>query len=56
LNYAVIPFILLDLDKSIEGWRRSHWYGHILIFGTLTFFWAGGSNFFKTRRTTLKRE
>lgn len=42
VNYTVIPFILLDLPPSLEGWRRAHWYGHITVGIILLFFWMGG--------------
>jgi len=45
LNYAVIPFILLDLRSSIEGWRRAYWYGHFVIGASLIFFRSGAAKY-----------
>src|ERR1700742_3328519 len=42
INFTVIPFILLDVGPSLEGWRQTHYYGHIMIGGALLFFWVGG--------------
>jgi len=47
VNYAVIPFIILDFGPSIEGWRRAHWYGHILVALALSFFRVGGGDWLK---------
>lgn len=47
LNYAASPFILLSAKDSILTWQRLGWYGHIVIMGSLVFFYAGGAKFFK---------
>jgi lysophospholipid acyltransferase len=47
LNYAVIPFILLDWQASIQGWHRAMWYGHAAVFVPLLFFWSGGSRWLR---------
>lgn len=47
LNYAASPFILLSAKDSILTWQRLGWYGHIVIIGSLVFFYAGGAKFFK---------
>src|SRR6266567_1297010 len=46
-NYAASPFILLSAKDSILSWNRLAWYGHIVIMGSLLFFYAGGTKFFK---------
>lgn len=48
LNYAVIPFILLDGRSSIQGWHRAMWYGHAAVFVPLVIFWSGGSRWLKS--------
>lgn len=42
LNYAVAPFQLLDLNRSLRAWHRMDWYGHFIIGGALVFFLNGG--------------
>jgi hypothetical protein len=27
MNFTVIPFMLLDVGKSLQGWRTLHYYG-----------------------------
>ncbi|KAL1665658.1 MBOAT, membrane-bound O-acyltransferase family-domain-containing protein [Schizophyllum commune] len=44
LNYAAAPFMLLTASASIECWRHLAWYGHIIVFGGLIFFYAGGAH------------
>ncbi|KAF9076609.1 MBOAT, membrane-bound O-acyltransferase family-domain-containing protein [Rhodocollybia butyracea] len=43
LNYTAAPFMLLTWKDSIAGWSVLGWYGHIVIIGSLVFFYAGGS-------------
>lgn len=43
LNYAVVPFILLDFGPSIEAWNRLYWHGHIGLGLLLLFFYGGGA-------------
>lgn len=45
VNYAALPFILLDLQDSLEGWRRLEWYGIWMVGSALAFFFAGGSKY-----------
>lgn len=47
LNYATAPFMLLTVKDSLTAWSRLGWYGHVIIFGSLVFFHAGGTNYFK---------
>lgn len=47
MNYATVPFMLLHLKDSIEGWGRLGYYGHVIIFTSLAFFYAGGAKFLK---------
>lgn len=41
LNFAIIPFIVLDLRPSMEVWRRLHYYGIFLTFIPLLAFRFG---------------
>lgn len=41
INYAAIPFILLDLSTSLEGWKVMLFYGHALTGAGLLLFMAG---------------
>ena len=43
VNYATVPFILLNFHDSIVAWRNLGFYGHILIFSSLAFFHSGGT-------------
>lgn len=43
LNYCVAPFMVLSGMDSIRIWRSLAWYGHIMCFGPMLFFWLGGS-------------
>ena len=45
VNYAAMPFILLDLKDSLEGWRQFGWYGFWMVGSALVFFFAGGSQY-----------
>ena len=47
LNYAAAPFMLLTFTDSITAWTRLGFYGHVVIFGSLIFFSAGGAKYFK---------
>ena len=47
LNYAAAPFMILTVTDSFAVWKRLGFYGHILVFGGLFFFRAGGSGYFK---------
>ena len=46
LNYTVTPFILLSARDSLLTWSRLGWYGHIVVMGSLVFFFGGGTQFF----------
>ena len=46
LNYAASPFILLTSSDSLLTWSRLGWYGHIVVMGSLVFFYMGGTKFF----------
>ncbi|KAH7876004.1 endoplasmic reticulum protein [Lentinula edodes] len=45
LNYVASPFMLLTWENSITGWTRLGWYGHVIVMGSLLFFYVGGSGF-----------
>jgi lysophospholipid acyltransferase len=47
LNYTASAFIIGGTWDSIETWRRLGWYGHIVVFGGLFFFYLGGAGFLK---------
>ncbi|KZT12889.1 MBOAT-domain-containing protein [Laetiporus sulphureus 93-53] len=47
LNYAVTPFMLLTVRDSLLAWSRLAWYGHIMVFGALAFFYGGGGKLLK---------
>ncbi|KAF8164820.1 endoplasmic reticulum protein [Crassisporium funariophilum] len=47
LNYAASPFIILSAKDSVTTWKRLGWYGHIVIMGSLVFFYAGGTKVFR---------
>ncbi|KAJ7283384.1 endoplasmic reticulum protein [Mycena rebaudengoi] len=47
LNYAASPFMLLTASASFSTWARLGCYGHIIIFGTMAFFYSGGTKFFR---------
>ncbi|KAL5530551.1 ALE1 [Sanghuangporus sanghuang] len=47
MNYAAMPFMLLSLKDSLNGWKVVGWYGHSLVFGGLAFFYMGGSHYLK---------
>lgn len=56
LNYMASPFMLLSFHDSILGWSRLGWYGHILIGGSLAFFYLGGTKFLrKTQAARAKK-
>ncbi|PAV20812.1 MBOAT-domain-containing [Pyrrhoderma noxium] len=46
-NYAAMPFMLLDVRDSLKGWAAVGWYGHVLVFGGMAFFYLGGSHYLK---------
>ena len=46
LNYTASPFILLSARDSLLTWSRLGWYGHIVVMGSLVFFYGGGTKFF----------
>jgi len=45
VNYTAMPFILLNLKDSLEGWRQFGWYGFWMVGSALVFFFAGGSQY-----------
>ena len=45
VNYATMPFILLNLEDSLEGWRQFGWYGFWMVGSALVFFLTGGSQY-----------
>lgn len=53
LNYAVAPFQLLDLRRSLSAWHAMSWYGHVIIGLPLVFFMNGGARW--TRGVAEKR-
>jgi lysophospholipid acyltransferase len=49
LNYAVAPFQLLDLKRSLLAWHRMGWYGHIIIGVPIIFFMNGGKRIMRAQ-------
>lgn len=47
LNYAASPFMLLTATSSFATWGRLGFYGHIIIGGSMAFFYSGGTKFFR---------
>ncbi|KAF9563341.1 endoplasmic reticulum protein [Agrocybe pediades] len=47
LNYAASPFIILSAKDSVTTWKALGWYGHVIVMGSLVFFYAGGTKFFR---------
>jgi lysophospholipid acyltransferase len=45
INFIALPFVLLYLTEGIEVWRRVHYYGLWMVFGSLAFFYGGGTTF-----------
>ena len=46
-NFGVIPHILLYWSDSAEAWHRLHWYGLWMVFGSMAFFYGGGTAWLK---------
>ncbi|PPR03997.1 hypothetical protein CVT24_010490 [Panaeolus cyanescens] len=53
LNYSASPFIILSAKESIHTWKTLAWYGHIVIMGSLVFFYAGGNKYFRNLHKQL---
>lgn len=53
MNYMAGPFMLLTVEKSLHVWGLLGWYGHIMIGGSMVFFYAGGIKLL--RRTQKQR-
>ncbi|KAF5337018.1 hypothetical protein D9611_002943 [Ephemerocybe angulata] len=47
LNYAAAPFIIGGALDSVATWKLLGWYGHVIVFGGLLFFYLGGAKFLK---------
>jgi lysophospholipid acyltransferase len=54
LNYAASPFMLLSIRDSLRTWAALGWYGQVLVFSALAFFWAGGARALGTAKTVRK--
>ena len=52
MNYAAGPFMLSTIEKSFESFSRIAWYGYILVFAGLVFFYAGGSMVLKSMQAS----
>lgn len=35
--------MLLSIRHSLEGWGALGWYGHVMIVGSMAFFYGGGA-------------
>ncbi|KZV75106.1 MBOAT-domain-containing protein [Peniophora sp. CONT] len=51
LNFASVPFILLNMHDCLEAWRRVNWYGIWIIGGAFAFFYGGGRAWLKRVQT-----
>lgn len=51
LNFASVPFILLNMHDCLEAWRRVDWYGLWIIGGAFAFFYGGGRAWLKRVQT-----
>jgi lysophospholipid acyltransferase len=49
LNYTAAPFMLLSIKDSLLVWGRLGWYGQVLVFGALAFFWSGGGRLLRSK-------
>lgn len=47
LNYTAAPFIILSASDSIRTWKVLGWYGHVIVMGSLLFFYFGGTRYFR---------
>ncbi|KAJ1976533.1 Lysophospholipid acyltransferase [Dimargaris verticillata] len=52
LNYAITPFVVLQLDRSLRIWQTNAYFGHIGLAGLYLFFALGGTQLLKARHTT----
>ncbi|KAK0191425.1 endoplasmic reticulum protein [Armillaria mellea] len=50
VNYVAVPFMLLTIKDSLIAWYRLAFYGHVLIFSALGFFYAGGAKMLRAQR------
>lgn len=48
VNFATAPFMLLNVRDSLHAWNVLRWYGFVIIFGGLGFFYAGGAKWLKS--------
>lgn len=46
-NYAAMPFMLLSVRDSLQGWAAVGWYGFVLVAIAMGFFYLGGSHYLK---------
>jgi lysophospholipid acyltransferase len=54
LNYAASPFMLLSIRDSLRTWAALGWYGQVLVFSALVFFWTGGAHVLGTAKPVKK--
>jgi lysophospholipid acyltransferase len=54
LNYTASPFMLLSIKDSLRCWAALGWYGNVLVFGALAFFWSGGARLLGTAKPERK--
>ncbi|KAK0242261.1 endoplasmic reticulum protein [Armillaria nabsnona] len=50
VNYVAVPFMLLTIKDSLVAWYRLAFYGHVLIFSALGFFYAGGARMLRAKK------
>ena len=46
-NYTAMPFMLLTIRSSLQGWAAVGWYGHVMIGSAMAFFYVGGTSYLK---------
>ena len=56
LNFAIAPFMLLYSSEGIEAWRRLQWYGLWMVFGSMMFFYGGGTRLLKGMQAKRVRD
>ncbi|KAK0453129.1 endoplasmic reticulum protein [Armillaria borealis] len=53
VNYVAVPFMLLTIKDSLVAWYRLAFYGHVLIFSALGFFYAGGAKMLRAKKGVI---
>lgn len=56
INFAVIPFMLLDFRASLKGWNSVRWYGVVVVACAFTYFKYMGGTTSLQNKLKQKRE